>query len=330
MAPMEYLNALSSGALSGTLTAITFQPFDVMKTRQQQKSLITKVPSLNYLVKTIWRESGIGGLWRGTSASILRVAPGAGINFWCISVLMENHIRFSSCIPFTSLHSNNGPSPLYCALAGAVSRGIAVSLLSPVAVIKTRMESSLYAQGKVGKGVVGVAQHIITKETLGSFYKGLIPTLVRDIPFSGLYLGFYSAGRRFFTNYANEGETIRQIYNRTAPTSEQELTEDNPDIKPKLHAAHVILSAAFAAFCASILTHPPDVIRTRQQLPAYQHDNPSCLSKRSIRLTVQDMVKTEGWNTFWRGAYARLTKRTLSTVLVWTLFDRFTDGKVKF
>ena len=76
-------------------------------------------------------------------------------------------------------------------LAGFIARTLAATLLSPVAVVKTRMEWA-------GKGTLpyrstlGGLVHIAKAEGVGALYAGLIPTLVRDSPFSGMYYMIYS------------------------------------------------------------------------------------------------------------------------------------------
>ena len=53
-------SSFASGALSGLVTCMTLQPFDVLKTRLQEE----KAP-LNSLLKYLIRNDGVFGLWKG-------------------------------------------------------------------------------------------------------------------------------------------------------------------------------------------------------------------------------------------------------------------------
>ena len=70
-------------------------------------------------------------------------------------------------------------------------------------------------------------------------FSGLVPTLLRDAPFSGLYLMFYTQAKKQMRHVHSIDQT-----------------------SPLVHFSCGILSGCFA----SIITQPADVIKTRMQV----------------------------------------------------------------
>lgn len=61
-------------------------------------------------------------------------------------------------------------------------------VLIPITVVKTRFESGVYGYNSLGSAL----KEIYRTEGLRGMTCGLVPTLFRDAPFSGLYFMFYT------------------------------------------------------------------------------------------------------------------------------------------
>lgn len=68
------------------------------------------------------------------------------------------------------------------------SRTLAGALLIPVTVVKTRYESGVFLYRSLGDAI----RHTYRHEGVRGLTSGLAPTLMRDVPFSGLYYMFYT------------------------------------------------------------------------------------------------------------------------------------------
>eukprot|EP00798_Chlamydomonas_sp_ICE-L_P024144 gene24144-9730_t len=85
------------------------------------------------------------------------------------------------------------------ALAGGSARGLTAILLCPVTVVKTRMEYSSPTATKYS-GTASALYSIATTEGVRGLFKGLVPTVITNAPFSALYYMFYTHLKRQFAD----------------------------------------------------------------------------------------------------------------------------------
>ncbi|XP_070380040.1 mitochondrial glycine transporter-like isoform X1 [Dermacentor albipictus] len=268
-----------AGSLSGTFSTLLFQPLDLLKTRLQQPQIsgeTSRVGMLKHVVHVVKNER-VFGLWKGTVPSIVRCVPGVGLYFCTLHFLK------------TSLHLDN-PSSSEAMFLGASARSIAGVVLLPVTVIKTRFESEVYHYRTMSEAT----RDIYRTNGLRGLYSGLIPTLVRDAPYSGIYLVFYVQAKRFVPERVREG--------------------------------HHLVAANFtcglvAGLLASLVTQPADVIKTHMQLQPGKF--------RSILTSILLIAKEEGMVGYFRGLVPRMLRRTLVTAMAWSFYEQVTKGFIK-
>ncbi|GLV44943.1 uncharacterized protein CBL_14485 [Carabus blaptoides fortunei] len=224
------LKSFLAGSFSGTFSTILFQPLDLVKTRLQNNtaSLINgrSGNSMVTIFINIIQQEHVRGLWRGMTPSIARCVPGVGLYFSSLSWLKK---EFSVNGNLTALQSIT---------LGATARSISGALLIPVTVVKTRFESGVYSYTSVTEAL----KQIHKTEGFRGLSAGLLPTLFRDAPFSGLYLMFYTQ-------------------------TKQALPKD---LLQSQYAAPINFTCGIAAgILASVVTQPADVLKTKMQL--YPH-----------------------------------------------------------
>mmetsp|Transcript_9307 Transcript_9307/g.28029 ORF Transcript_9307/g.28029 Transcript_9307/m.28029 type:complete len:249 (-) Transcript_9307:490-1236(-) len=179
-----------AGATSGAFTTLVLQPLDVVKTRMQMstafsrtigiESRLVMVPNSGIVatMKAVAVQDGVRGLWRGGLPTIMRNMMGVGLYF----VTLNNTTAL--------LRSKDGTlSSASMLVAGATARSFSALLLNPLTVVKTRFEAFELA-GKY-RGVFHALVTISRKEGLSGLFAGLLPTIVRDAPYSALYLFIY-------------------------------------------------------------------------------------------------------------------------------------------
>ncbi|EME26267.1 mitochondrial carrier, iron import [Galdieria sulphuraria] len=302
-----------AGAFSGLVSTLCLQPLDVVKTRMQQGSQYIVSPSVTLqrvlsprnplsVAASIVANTGILSLWRGTSPTIIRNCLGVGIYFVSLNAI-------------TNLMQSDDPETHMPAwktlLAGGLSRSLSAVLLCPLSVLKTRFEAQVIDQNR---GIIKALVEIYKKERLRGLFSGLVPTIVRDAPYSASY----------FLIYLRVREGLSSIVNGTY-FSHLSMTKTNISSSPSEY--HMItMSVSFVAgliggFAATFLTQPQDVIKTRMQLRAYSI-NRSQQDASTIEV-IHTIYREDGIVGFFRGASPRFLKRCLGSAITWMIYEEF-------
>ncbi|XKL66754.1 hypothetical protein PGB90_010174 [Kerria lacca] len=267
----DILNSFILGSLSGTISALMFQPLDVVKTRLQHISKCSTGTHVSYfnIFKNIYNTQGITGFWKGLSPTLVRCIPGVGMYFCTLHVLNKN--------------INREEAPIFqTILVGAMARASSTFCFMPFTILKTRFESGEYHY----RGLFHALHKIYQTEGWRGFSRGLVPTIVRDVPFSGLYYLFYTRMKIF-----------AGINNSTSNFSMK-----------------IWLCGISAGCLASFITQPADVIKTYMQL------YPKEFSHYSSGLYF--IYQKFGISGYFNGLFIRLTRRTLVTSMSWTVYER--------
>uniref|UniRef100_H3AA46 Mitochondrial glycine transporter n=1 Tax=Latimeria chalumnae TaxID=7897 RepID=H3AA46_LATCH len=268
------LKAFMCGSVSGTCSTLLFQPLDLVKTRLQtlQPSVTgSRRIGMIAVFLSVVRTENLIGLWKGVSPSFVRCIPGVGIYFSTLYSLKQH---------FFTEHI---PTPLESVLLGAGARTVAGVCMLPVTVVKTRYESGKYQY----QSVLGALRNIYRSEGGRALFSGLTATLLRDAPFSGIYLMFYTQTKK------------------SVPQD-----QFDPVILPLVNFSCGI----FAGVLASLSTQPADVIKTHIQLSPGKY--------RWTGEAVLVIYRNYGLKGFFRGAVPRSLRRTLMAAMAWTVYEQ--------
>uniref|UniRef100_A0A8C5QWR9 Mitochondrial glycine transporter n=1 Tax=Leptobrachium leishanense TaxID=445787 RepID=A0A8C5QWR9_9ANUR len=270
------VKAFLCGSLSGTCSTLLFQPLDLVKTRLQALPLSAtgRQPGMLRLFITIIHNENILGLWKGVSPSFLRCIPGVGLYFSTLYAAKQHFFL------------EQDPSPLESVLLGAGSRTLTGVCMLPFTVLKTRYESGKYGY----RSVYGALQHIYRTEGPRGLFSGLTATLLRDAPFSGIYLMFYTQAKKIV------------------------LQEQ---IDPSFSLLLNFGCGIFAGILASLATQPADVIKTHMQL--------SCEKYQWTVQAANVIFKNHGVTGFFRGGVPRALRRTLMAAMAWTVYEEMME-----
>lgn len=155
-------------------------------------------------------------------------------------------------------HTLDRSSPLHHFVAGWVGASLSCAALSPLEVIKTRLQSSMAAENRLSP--MRLAKDILRAEGVLGFYRGLLPHLLGVGPSRALYFGAYNYGKRIL----GTGNGTQPGYG--------------------LHGTSLHLSAAgVASIFSATLMSPVWVVKTRLQLQQTPFES---LESRWNRLTA--------------------------------------------
>lgn len=160
---------LLAGCTTGAMAVAVAQPTDVVKVRFQAQARAEagkRYQGTLDAYKTIAREEGIRGLWKGTSPNITRNALVNCAELVTYDLIKDTLLRYN-------LMTDNLP----CHFTSAFGAGFCTTVIaSPVDVVKTRYMNS--APGQYGSAV-NCALTMLRKEGPLAFYKGFTPSFLR-------------------------------------------------------------------------------------------------------------------------------------------------------
>lgn len=270
------VKAFMCGSLSGTCSTLLFQPLDLVKTRLQtlQSGVQPgsgRVGMVSVLLSVV-RTERLLGLWKGVSPSFARTIPGVGIYFSTYYSVKQHFFQGRS------------PGALEAALLGGGARIVAGVVMLPVTVIKTRFECGRYSY----RSVAGALRSVCQSEGPAALFSGLTATLLRDVPFSGIYVMFYSQAK---------ASLPREIsFSPSAPLAN-------------------FSCGIVAGVLASLITQPADVVKTHVQV------NPQLRTAEAIRYIYME----HGLQGFFRGAVPRSLRRTMMAAMAWTVYEQMME-----
>ncbi|XP_014228273.1 solute carrier family 25 member 38 isoform X1 [Trichogramma pretiosum] len=270
------LKSFIAGSFSGTFSTLLFQPLDLIKTRLQNKvnhHVGNQKSGMMSTTISIIQKENIFGLWRGITPSMTRVIPGVGLYFSTLHWLQS------------TLDLSDPITPAQAISLGITARTISGALLIPITVVKTRFESGVYKYNSISEALRLIHKH----EGIRGLSSGLIPTLLRDAPYSGLYLMFYTQ--------------LKNLTSREFPRYSE---------LPATHFSCGIMAGIFA----SIVTHPADVIKTKMQLYPEEF--------KSLKRSFIFVYNNHGILGYFKGIVPRMLRRTLMTSMAWTVYEQIT------
>lgn len=224
--------------------------------------------TLDALVK-ISRSEGIMSLWSGLPPTLLMAIPATVVYFTVYDRLRADL--------WSWLGTANQPLwiPVSC---GAAARCIAVTTISPLEMVRTKMQSQKLSYWEVAVAI----KQLVKLEGPLSLWRGLGPTLFRDVPFSSIYWAGY--------------ESAKQKFDQRQPTP-----------------LFTMLAGSACGAIAAISTLPFDVAKTHRQIELGERDliDPSKRdTKKAPRGTFQVLMKIFRQNGV-SGLFSGITPRVI-------------------
>ena len=255
-----------AGCLGGISGRLVSHPLDTIKCRLQTDTRMKYTGAWNCFVNILRTES-VHGLYKGMLTPLLLQAPTMSLQFG----VYGNTLRLL------------GRSDCQAVIvAGVVSGAVYSFIEAPVELIKIRLQNqgqgisrSLMKQTLVKDTNYRYANPIdcvikIHRHEQGIFplYRGLLATMLREVPFSGLYFGSY----HYFC-----------------------LLLDVTD-GDHFNLSKLLLAGGMAGSIATILTYPVDVVKSR-----YQMDGMGQLKYKGLFDCARKSYIEGGWCVFFRG-----------------------------
>ncbi|XP_060523808.1 probable mitochondrial glutathione transporter SLC25A40 isoform X2 [Cylas formicarius] len=318
--PFQQALASCTGAL---LTSLIMTPLDVIKIRMQAQQQAMKNcflycnglmdhicscqpadpnnpwfkrPShfhgtLDAFIK-IGRNEGITSLWSGLSPTLVLSVPATVCYF-----VTYDQLRLKLKSMYNE--NNNGEvakQPFWIPLvSGASARILSVTIVSPLELIRTKMQSQKLSYLEIGEAL----KVLLKTDGIKGLWKGIFPTLLRDVPFSAIYWMSY--------------ETIKSVWRYDQPSF-----------------ALSFFAGAISGSIAATVTVPFDVVKTHQQIEfgsTLFANNGKPSKSRTTSTIFWDIYRTNGIRGLYAGLAPRLIKVSPACAI---MISSFEYGKVFF
>lgn len=309
-----YQNAVAS-TLGAAVVATVVTPLDVVKVRLQAHvcpvggSAACEDPQhvrgTVDAIRKIVRTDGVRGLWRGLNATLMLAIPTTGLYFTMYQAFLEQLSKRNdlSVLHTQSQMQSQASSPVSALIAGASARVATATIASPLELARTTLQAGT---ARPDDSVVSVLTRLARTQGLGSLWRGLGPTLLRDAPFSAIYWSVY--------------ETLKNPLR--SPLPQRMFTHDD---RPQfgVYLASGIGAGGLAALC----TIPADVIKTRRQavlVPTPKSEYAKAASRIPSSMTIaKEIISKEGLRGLFRGAGPRVAKVAPACAIMMGSFELF-------
>lgn len=265
-------------------------------------------------IRAIHKQEGVRGLFRGHSATLIRVFPYAGIKFLAYEQI--RHVIIPDRASETSFRRFVSGS-----LAGVTS----VFFTYPLEVIRVRLafetkrdsrsslsricqqiyhERPLTPTAHVGSGTVAATAEVVHQVTpragLVNFYRGFSPTLLGMLPYAGMSFLTHDTIGDLLRHPTVAPYTILPSTNiapSTSKTGSPTSATARSSRKTQLNAPAELTSGAIAGLVSQTSSYPLEVIRRRMQVGGAVGDG----RRAGIIETASKIWFERGWRGFFVG-----------------------------
>lgn len=222
------LNSLVSGAFAGAVAKTAVAPLDRTKIIFQVSSNRFSAKEAYRLIYRTYLKDGFFSLWRGNSATMVRVIPYAAIQFCA-------HEQYKGILGKYYGFQGKALPPVPRLLAGSLAGTTAAIITYPLDMVRARMAVT---PKEMYSNIMDVFVRISREEGLKTLYRGFTPTILGVVPYAGL---------SFFT-YETLKKTHAEKTGRAHPFPYERL-----------------VFGACAGLIGQSASYPLDVVRRRMQ-----------------------------------------------------------------
>ncbi|KAF2706794.1 mitochondrial carrier [Pleomassaria siparia CBS 279.74] len=298
-----------AGGLAGCVAKTVVGPLDRVKILFQTSNpnfakyagSWTGVP---IAMRDIYASSGARGLFKGHSATLLRIFPYAGIKFLAYEQIRSTFIK-----------SKAQETPGRRFVSGSLAGMVSVFFTYPLEVIRVRLAfetrqesrstlrticSKIYnevpppIQHHPSNPLTATATHVVEtvapRSGLTNFFRGFTPTMLGMVPYAGASFLAHDTMSDFMRN------PMFEKYTTLPNTSRQESATST--YKPaQLQYWAELSTGGFAGFVSQTVSYPLEVIRRRMQVGGVVGDG----HRLSMAETAKRIFMERGWRGFYVG-----------------------------
>ncbi|KAF1911742.1 mitochondrial carrier domain-containing protein [Ampelomyces quisqualis] len=329
----EYLiKSMVAGGIAGCAAKTVVGPLDRVKilfqTRNPHFAKYTGSWSgFPTAMHDIYASAGVRGLFKGHSATLLRIFPYAGIKFLAYEQIRARVIK-----------NKSEETAARRFVSGSLAGMVSVFCTYPLEVVRVRLAFETHAQARssvasivrkihaetprpaahhpsspLAASAAHVVQHMTPPSGLANFFRGFTPTLLGMIPYAGAS----------FLTHDSMSDLMRwpQLAPYTTlPDTAREQSSTATHKPAQLRYWAELSTGGVAGFVSQTVSYPLEVIRRRMQVGGVVGDG--------HRLGIAEVAKRIYLERGWRGFFVGLTIGYVKVIpLAATSFYAYERGK---
>ncbi|KAI7857916.1 mitochondrial carrier domain-containing protein [Circinella umbellata] len=318
---LNSFEAAFCGATAGVVSRFFTAPFDVVKIRMQLQPHRTQFQlkhadpkTIKYTriipaLKTILREEGIRGLYKGNLAAEYLYLLYNAVEFCAyreIELFIEKLVNYLGWNIMDEDSQNQIPTAAKTFTSGMLAGSAATSITYPLDLLRTRFAM----QGTHNQQYTGMMQAIkliYKTEGILGFYWGVWPTLMQIMPYMGLV----------FTTYDHIASTFK-------------AARENGTLSADHKPMHDMLSGALSGIVSKTAVYPMDVVRKRLQVqgPSRKYYVISSIPEYATRSSLKCMkliAAQEGVSSLYKGLTVSLIKVAPAISMTFFVYEKTKD-----
>lgn len=266
----------------------------------------------------IQASEGMSALYRGLGITLLMSFPSN-----IVYLVGYEHLR--DTIPIQN-------TVLMPVCAGALARTISATVVSPLELLKTRLQAvSCSSSAQASQIVLKGAAEMVKAHGLRSLWGGLVITLWRDVPFSAIYWSVVEAVKKTIQTSSSSTHFF--------PSSSSSSLFPSLEYAQNSHQHKILenlIAGSVGGSVAAICTSPFDVAKTRRQVGLdlasglekgqqvnsnNNHHTHHHYYKKNMFSSIKSIAQNEGISALFVGAVPRILKIAPTCAIMITTYE---------
>ena len=288
---------LFSSQTAGIIGKVIEYPFDTVKVRLQSQPDYVPLRYTGPLdcFKQSFHSEGFAGLYRGISAPLLGAAIETSSLFFSYRIA-QDALQATILPPIQGI-----PLPLSALVAcGAASGAFTSLLLTPIELIKCKMQVPLSSSSLRGPGPLNIIASVFRHHGLFGFWHGQLGTLIRETGGSAAWFGSYEGVSALFRKY-NAPSTFPASSSRgQAP----------------LPIWQQMVAGAVAGMNYNFVFFPADTIKSRMQT-----EEVGIGGRRTFWVSGMALWRQQGVRGLYRGCGITVARAAPSSAFIFAIYE---------
>lgn len=318
--PRELRN-LIAGGIAGMVAKTFVAPFDRIKILYQVSNAKFHLRNIPSVVGNIIRNEGLSALWKGNLATMMRIFPYSGIQFMVFDRIKryylghhkQNLTNSDKEVQREAQNRKFGLTATESLIGGMIAGSVSVLCTYPLDLSRAQLAVIKKHKHRANMGLYDVLQGNYRRKGVAGLFRGITPTIVGILPYSGVAFTLNEQAKR----------EIQNITGRDVTTIER------------------LQCGALSGLFAQTITYPVEVTRRRMQTiglvgpdtaishlgqsPAVSRSASTAASVGEIPLDlfgiIRNLYAEQGISGFFKGVSVNWIKGPLSFSISFTTFD---------